>query len=139
MVARETNEEIEASTSQRRIAQVPRFTFDPLGQIVGRPVTESGRHDPTRSVSLYRFDADPIVYRFTKSLFAAQRALRRLDRNMTQQELNLFEFTAGGMTEPGARSSQIVRRELRHLNSFCISFDHVPNDLLCHSVAPYRS
>src|SRR5437867_5671539 len=34
-VARETNEEIEASTSQRRIAQVPRFTFGPLGQIVG--------------------------------------------------------------------------------------------------------
>jgi 2-polyprenyl-6-methoxyphenol hydroxylase-like FAD-dependent oxidoreductase len=33
--ARETNEEFEASASQRRTAQVPRFTFGQLGQIVG--------------------------------------------------------------------------------------------------------
>ena len=38
-VARETNEEIEASTSQRRIAQVRRFTFGPLGQTAGNRIS----------------------------------------------------------------------------------------------------
>jgi len=67
-------------------------------------------HDPTRSVfSLYRFDADPIVYRLTKPLFAAQIALGRLHGRMAKHELNLFQFTAGGMTEPQDLRGRDVR------------------------------
>jgi hypothetical protein len=55
---------------------------------------------------------------------------------MTQQELNLFQLAANGMTEAGARSSQIVRRELRHFKSFWVCFDHVPNHFFGHPVAP---
>ena len=38
-VAPESDEEIEASTSQRRIAQVRRSTFGPLGQIAGNRIS----------------------------------------------------------------------------------------------------
>jgi len=51
---------------------------------------------------MYRFDADPIVYSCTKSLFAAQISFRRLHGHVPKQELNLIQLTAGGMTKPGA-------------------------------------
>jgi len=43
-----------------------------------------------------------IVDGFTKSLFAAQVPLCSLHGYMAKQELDLFQFTARGMTEPGA-------------------------------------
>jgi hypothetical protein len=36
------------------------------------------------------------------SLFAAQVAFRRLDRNMTQKELDLFQLSSRGVAEAGA-------------------------------------
>jgi|HubBroStandDraft_4_1064222.scaffolds.fasta_scaffold16920_1 hypothetical protein len=53
-------------------------------------------------------DPDPIVHGLAKSLFAAQVFLCRLDRDMTQKKLDLFQFAACGVTETGARSSEIV-------------------------------
>jgi hypothetical protein len=37
-----------------------------------------------------------------KSLFAAEVWLRRLNLGVAEQELNLFQFAAGQMAEPGA-------------------------------------
>jgi len=46
-----------------------------------------------------RLDADTIVHSITDSLFAAKISLRRLDRNVPEQKLDLFEFSAGHVTE----------------------------------------
>src|SRR5947199_251440 len=58
---------------------------------------------------------------------------------MTQQEMNLFQLTASRMTEPGARSSEVVRCEFRHLQFLGVQLDYVPNHFLCYSIAPNGS
>ena len=40
-----------------------------------------------------RLNSDPVVYGAPKALFAPQIAFRRLDGNMTEEKLDLFEFT----------------------------------------------
>ncbi len=52
--------------------------------MVGKP----DRALPLRS----RLDTDPIVYSTANPLFAAEVALGRLDRDMAQKELDLFQF-----------------------------------------------
>src|SRR6059036_237405 len=58
---------------------------------------------------------------------------------MTQQEMNLFQLTASRMTEPGARSSEVVRCEFRHLQFLGVQLDYVPNHFLGYSIAPNGS
>ena len=47
-----------------------------------------------------RFQADPIVDSVAETLFAAQIPLRCLHRDVSQQELNLLQFTAGLKLNP---------------------------------------
>ena len=96
----------------------------------------AGRTYPTHLLSPYRFDANPIVYRLAKSLFAAQVALRRLHRYMPKQELYLFQLTADCMAESGARSSKVVRREFRHLQFLGVHLNYVPDHFLSHPIPP---
>ena len=44
---------------------------------------------------------------------------------MPQQELDLFQFAAGSVTESGARPPQIVRRELRDCQFLCVHSNDV--------------
>jgi len=56
--------------------------------------------------------AESVIHRTSKLLLASKVTFRGLDRYMAEQELNLVQLTTGEMTEPGARSSQIMRCEL---------------------------
>jgi len=58
---------------------------------------------------------------------------------MTQEKLNLFYFSASGMTEPRTRASKIMRREFCNSNLSSVLPDNVPDYLLCHFVAPNRA
>jgi hypothetical protein len=58
-------------------------------------------------VSRTWFDTDFVVHGFPKLLLAAEVPLGSLNRNATQQELNLFQFSPCSMTETGTRSSKM--------------------------------
>lgn len=46
-----------------------------------------------------RFDADAIVYGSADPLLAAEVAFGSLHRNMSKQELDLVQFSSGGMAQ----------------------------------------
>jgi len=48
--------------------------------------------------SVFRLDTDSIVDGRTDALFAAKISLRRLDRDVTQQKLDLLQFSPSGVT-----------------------------------------
>src|SRR5450631_526884 len=54
----------------------------------------AGHHYP----SALRFDTDPVVDRSADPLFATKVALRSLNRNVAEEELNLFQFSARCVT-----------------------------------------
>jgi hypothetical protein len=55
-----------------------------------------------------RFDSNSIIDRRLNSLFTAQVAFRRLNGNMTQKELDLFQLSSRGVAEAGACAAQIM-------------------------------
>jgi hypothetical protein len=55
---------------------------------------------------------------------------------MAEQELDLFQLASGNMTQPGARATKIVRRELGNAQLWCILLDNVPHDRLRDAVTP---
>ena len=59
-----------------------------------------------------------------------------LDRDVAKKELNLLQFAAGGAAEPSATSTEIVRCEFGNANLGSKLFDHVPDQLFGHSLAP---
>jgi hypothetical protein len=48
---------------------------------------------------------------------------------VTEQELNLFEFTSGTVAEPSAGTTKIVRRQVIHSDPLCISLYCYPNNI----------
>jgi hypothetical protein len=60
-----------------------------------------------------RLKADVIVHGIPQSLFAAQIPFGRLDTDVPEQELNLFEFSPGLVTEARACAAKVVRRNIR--------------------------
>jgi hypothetical protein len=59
-----------------------------------------------------RADSQSVVHGNPELRLASQVALRRLDRPVTEQELNLIQFAACEVTETRARAPQIVRGQL---------------------------
>lgn len=55
---------------------------------------------------------------------------------MTKQELDLFEFAAGHVTEPGARAAQIVGRDLLDADVPREILDHVPDHPFRQTLSP---
>jgi hypothetical protein len=75
---------------------------------------KSRRADPESALPLaesrgIRFNAQPVVHGVSESLLAPEVTLGRLNRNVPKEELDLVQFTAGQMTQPGTRAPQIVR------------------------------
>src|ERR1041385_5858299 len=60
-----------------------------------------------RRSDIFRLDAHAVIYCNAQFLFAAQVTLCCLDRDVSEQELNLIEFAAGEVTEPGATAPQV--------------------------------
>ena len=59
----------------------------------------------------------------------SQVSLRGLYGAVTEQELNLFEFTSGTVAEPSAGTTKIVRRQVIHSDPLCISLYCYPNNI----------
>jgi hypothetical protein len=51
---------------------------------------------------------------------------------MAQQELDLLQFTAGLMAEPGTRSPEVVWCEFRYAQPFRVFLHNVPDHFLCN-------
>ena len=69
---------------------------------------------PSRPASplrfLFRLKADHIVDGVAQSLLATDVALRRLNADMTEQELNLVQFASGLVAQPGTYALKVVGR-----------------------------
>jgi hypothetical protein len=57
------------------------------------------------------FDSQTIVHGIPELLLASEIALRRLDGNVAEQELDLVQFAARQVAQTRTGSSQIVRRQ----------------------------
>ena len=75
------------------------------------------------------FDADPVIHRGPNALLAAEVSLRRLDRDVPEEELDLLQLAARRMAQPSACSPKIVRREPLDARFAGVLADHVPDCL----------
>ena len=68
-------------------------------------VAQGGLKDPLwrrcRSSGI-RFDSQSVVHRDSELLFASEVALRRLDRDVAKQKVDLIQFAAREVAEAGA-------------------------------------
>jgi hypothetical protein len=80
-----------------------------------RKVAQGGlNHPPWRCArsSGIRFDSQAVVHGHPELLLASEVALRRLDGDMAQEELDLVKFATRQMAQTGTGASQIVQSEL---------------------------
>jgi hypothetical protein len=89
--------------------------------------------------SRIRLDANAIIDGGSNPLFAPKVALRRLNRNMPQKELDLVQIASRSMAESSTGPSQIVRRQLRHSEALGGFLHNVPNRLHRHAISPCPS
>ncbi len=74
-------------------------------------------------------DADMVVHGISDLLLAAKITLGSLHRDVPEEELDLFEFAASNVTEPGACARQIMGRYLFNSDVLCKVLDDVPYHL----------
>ena len=60
--------------------------------------------------SVRRLDADLVIHGTLNPLFATEISFGCLNRNVTKQKLNLFEFTSGSLAKPSTSSTEVMRR-----------------------------
>jgi hypothetical protein len=65
---------------------------------------------------LFGFEADRVIYGIPESLLAADVALRRLDADMSEQKLNLIQFSSGFMTQTASPTKAIWSSPLTALS-----------------------
>ena len=94
---------------------------------------------PVGSGLRLRLKADIVVHGIPQSLFAAQISFGRLDADVTEQELNLFEFSPGLVTQARACASKVVRRNVRQPATGRSLFDNTPNDFGTEAVRRYST
>jgi hypothetical protein len=74
--------------------------------------------------------AKTIVHGLLKILLASQISLRRQHRNMSEEELDLFQLFAIHVAEFCARPTEIMRSEMIQLHPLCALSNHVPYNVL---------
>ena len=84
-----------------------------------------------------RSEVKKIVHRVSEVLLAAEIAFRRLDRCVSQQELNLFQLASAVMTQLGTGPPQVVGCDMLQARSPTAGPDHVPHHILRNALAPY--
>jgi tetratricopeptide (TPR) repeat protein len=77
---------------------------------------------------------DRVIGRVGEILLRSEIALRRLDRRMAEQQLNLLQLTTCRPAELRSRATEIVRRDIRQARARHIRLQHLPNNFLGHSV-----
>jgi hypothetical protein len=67
------------------------------------------------------------VDRIAEALFASQATLRRLDRNMAKQELDLLQFATSLAAQPSAGLPKIVgvTVERKQFDAACLKMDQI--------------
>jgi hypothetical protein len=95
--------------------------------VVGNPDTPSSTH---------RLDTNAIIHGTSDSLFAAKVSLGRLDRDVAEQELDLFQFSSCRITKACTCSTEIVWREFFDFSFPRVFTDHMPDCLFRQSRAP---
>lgn len=75
-----------------------------------------------------RFNADAIIHRVPKPLFAAEIPLSRLDAHVAEQELDLFQLAASLVTETRACAAEIVWGDAGHRAFRTRILHHTPDD-----------
>jgi hypothetical protein len=89
--------------------------------------------------STFRLDTDSIIDSVADPLLAAKVSLGCLYRYMSKQKLNLIQFAACLMAEPGASSAEIVWSEFLDAGFSRIMPDQVPDDLFAQPASPYSA
>jgi len=64
----------------------------------------------TMARSVWWPNSDYVVYGILNPLFATEVSFRCLNRNVTEQKLDLLQFASGRVAKPCTRSAEIVRR-----------------------------
>jgi hypothetical protein len=82
---------------------------------------------------------DTVVHGISDLLLAAKVALSGLHRDVPEQKLDLFKFTASNVTEPGACAPQVMRRYLFNSDVLCEVLDDVPDHFFRESFSPNGS
>ncbi len=77
-----------------------------------------------------------IVHCVPKTLFASEVTLCRLDRNVTEQELDLLQFTTSFVAELRARSPKIMGRYSRQTAIRGGLFHNGPDHFRCETRTP---
>jgi hypothetical protein len=85
--------------------------------------------------SAFRFDADAIVDGPANALLATQITFGRLDGDVPEKKLYLFQFSTGRMAESGARPAKIVRRKPPSACVVGVLPDDVPDGSFRQSIA----
>src|SRR5947209_2971407 len=86
-----------------------------------------------------RFNAQSIVHCSPELLLASEVALRRLDKDVAEQELDLIQFTAGEVAQTSAGTTQVVRGKVVDPRACRGGSDDIPEHLRRHAVAPDAS
>ena len=95
--------------------------------------------DNPSAISRIRLDANAIIDRQSNPLFAPKVALCRLNRNVSQEELDLLQLASRRMAEPSTGPTQIVWRQLHHAKALGGFLHNVPNCLHRHAISPSPS
>ena len=91
------------------------------------------------SRSVWRFYPDFVIDGSLNPLFATEVSFGCLNRNVTEQELNLLQFAPGGVAKPCTGSAPMRRSCGANLSMFDFAAllpNHVPNCLLGQSFSP---
>ena len=83
--------------------------------------------------------ADVVVDGISQPLFAAQIPFGRLDADVPEQELNLFEFSTGLVTQARACAAKVVWRNVRKSATGRSLFDNTPNYFRAEAVGRYST
>jgi hypothetical protein len=81
------------------------------------------------SLSDLRLSSDSVVDGRSDALLASEVSLGGLDRDVTEKELDLFQFAAGSVPKPRAVSTQIMRRQFLDPGSLCELTADMPDNL----------
>jgi hypothetical protein len=88
------------------------------------------------AVVMLWFEAELVVHCEPQLLFTPEIAFRRFNRDMPEQELDLFEFATGEMTKSGACAPQVVRSQLLNACRVRSLFHDCPDHFRGHAVSP---
>jgi hypothetical protein len=86
--------------------------------------------------SLNRFNSNPIIDLTTYALLAAEILFCRLNGDIPEEKLDLFEFTTRCMAKPCARSAKVMRCQSFDSGLLGAIFDDVPDNPLRYAVTP---